>query len=266
MRGHTAGVCTVKCGSSHCFSAGLDETIIVWDIPQLDHNPYTNYGFATPFLKTTLKGHTDAVWSLSLNESNQSLLSASSDDSVILWDYERGEIKKTFMLSKIGTPTCVSFLPSDTSKFIASFTNSKVAAFDVETGKSIWISETIDDGKTDALVYQFACHDKLPIIVTAHEDKKIRFYDSSSGKIVSQMVGHKEAVTSVSFDRSGLYFATVGYDSSLRVWDIGSKSCVQELPGHRKKFDESVNGVAYHHSQDLLATCGADSIVKIYTS
>jgi len=268
LRGHTSAVNTVKCGKRNCFSAGADETIIVWNMPSIDHDPYTNYGYATPFLKKSLRGHSDVIWSLSLNETNHTLLSASADDTVMLWDYEASSdnLLKTYSLSKFGTPTCVSFLPNDETKFVVSFTNSKLAVFDVNTGASIWVSDLLgEESKTDYLIYQVACHPNVPLFITAHEDKKIRYYDASSGKIVNEMVGHKEAVSSVAFDPSGLYFASAGHDSSLRVWDVSTKRCIQELPGHRKKYDEAINGVAYHPTSALMATCGADSMVKVYT-
>ena len=50
----------------------------------------------------------------------------------------------------------------------------------------------------------------------------------------------------------------------MRLWNIERKSCVQEMTAHRKKFDESVHDVAFHPSKPFVASCGADSIVKIY--
>ncbi|KAG2381273.1 hypothetical protein C9374_006262 [Naegleria lovaniensis] len=268
LRGHTGAVYTVLCGSGQVFSAGQDDTIIVWNIPPLDHNPYTNYGYATPFLHTSLTGHSDAIWSLSLHETSHLLLSASADETVMVWDYESSTspLLKTFSLSKIGTPTYVSFLPNDNSKFVVSFSNSKLGLFDTEMGRPIWVSDSLGDESKSSqhLIYQFECHGKVPMIITAHEDKKIRYYDSSSGKVINEMVGHKEAVTSVSVDSNGLYFASVGHDSSLRIWDIASKHCIQELPAHRKKYDEAIHEVSYHPTKSLLATCGADSIIKMY--
>jgi len=39
---------------------------------------------------------------------------------------------------------------------------------------------------------------------------------------------------------------------------------MQELTVHRKKFEESVNDVAFHPSKPLLASAGADAVAKIY--
>lgn len=49
------------------------------------------------------------------------------------------------------------------------------------------------------------CHPTLPLTITAHEDRHIRFYDNSSGKMVHWMVAHLDAVTSLAIDPSGLF-------------------------------------------------------------
>lgn len=38
------------------------------------------------------------------------------------------------------------------------------------------------------------------LIVSAHEDKKIRFFDINSGKLVYQMVAHQDACTDIAID------------------------------------------------------------------
>jgi len=59
-------------------------------------------------------------------------------------------------------------------------------------------------------------------------------------------------------------FACAGHDCSIRLWNIETKICVQELTVHRKKFEESVNDVAFHPSKPLLASAGADAVAKVY--
>lgn len=48
-------------------------------------------------------------------------------------------------------------------------------------------------------------HPTLPLTVTAHEDRHIRFFDNTTGKMVHSMVAHLDAVTSLAVDPNGLY-------------------------------------------------------------
>lgn len=40
----------------------------------------------------------------------------------------------------------------------------------------------IADGTSKTQINKVVCHPTLPIVVSAHEDKYIRFYDSNTGK------------------------------------------------------------------------------------
>lgn len=82
------------------------------------------------------------------------------------------------------------------------------------------------------------------------------------------MLTHLDAVSSLDIDPAGLVLCSGGHDASVRLWDIAStqRTCLQEFTGHRRKGNEGVCAVQYHPTMpELLATGGADSIVKIYT-
>ena len=53
-------------------------------------------------------------------------------------------------------------------------------------------------------------HPTLSLILTAHEDRSIRFFDINSGKCIHSMIGHLDAVTALDLSPSGLVFTTGG--------------------------------------------------------
>ena len=52
-----------------------------------------------------------------------------------------------------------------------------------------------------------------------------------------------------------------------RVWNLESRTCVQEMTAHRKKFDESILDVAFHPSRPYIASAGTqvrlERLIKI---
>ncbi len=56
----------------------------------------------------------------------------------------------------------------------------------------------------------------------------------------------------------------LGHDCSVRVWNVESKQCLQEMTAHRKKFDEAIHDVAFHPSKPFIASAGADGLAKVY--
>lgn len=55
-----------------------------------------------------------------------------------------------------------------------------------------------------------------------------------------------------------------GHDCSIRLWNLDSKTCVQEITAHRKKLDESIYDVAFHPSKAYIASAGADALAKVF--
>lgn len=250
FRGHNEPVLSVICDENVIYSASADTEIRIWDIPK--KSPPQVYGIAIPFEKGILKGHTDAVWSISLLKNR--LLSASSDSTIKVWNLDGYSLMKSFDLESI--PTCVLTLESLPNQFISTHVNS-INLFDIETGKQIWKNK-------ESLIYQAVVHNKLPIVISAHEDKFIKFWDLNSGKLIKEIVGHNDSVTSISLDPNGLVFVTGGHDSSVRMWDISTKECIQEISARHVKNDESVLTVSHHQKENYFALGGADSIIKIY--
>ena len=80
------------------------------------------------------------------------------------------------------------------------------------------------------------------------------------------MIAHRDAVSCLAVNPSGLYVMSGGHDSSVRGWDIHNYNCIQEFSSHRKKYDEAVHSLSFHTSSPLLATGGTDATIKIYSS
>ena len=55
------------------------------------------------------------------------------------------------------------------------------------------------------VLLQVVSHPTLPLTITAHEDRQIRFWDNNSGRLVQSMVAHLDSVTSLAVDPNGLY-------------------------------------------------------------
>lgn len=77
-------LCLAISGSGdYCYSGSLDSAIHVWNVPNSNIDPYDQ--FDPEILYTTLHGHTNAVWGLSVLSSKQQLLSCSADGTIKLW-------------------------------------------------------------------------------------------------------------------------------------------------------------------------------------
>ncbi|KAL4238704.1 hypothetical protein ACF0H5_003411 [Mactra antiquata] len=268
FRGHMGPVLclAVSASGEQCYSGGMDSTIQCWNIPSSNIDPYDS--FDSKVLQDTMVAHTDAVWGLSIHNTKSQLLSCSADGTVRLWSPgTKSPLLNTFTVdSEDGVPTSVDFVRCDPGQMVASFTSANTYLFDLETNKQILTLETKQNSESGSN-NQINCvvnHPTLPITITAHEDRHIRFFDINTGKMIHSMVAHLDAVTCLAVDPNGLYLLSGSHDCSIRLWNLDSKTCVQEITAHRKKFDESIHAVVFHPSKPYIASAGADALAKVF--
>ncbi|KAK2181776.1 hypothetical protein NP493_382g02052 [Ridgeia piscesae] len=235
FRGHTGPILCLAMSATGetCYSGGLDSTIRCWNIPNSNIDPYDS--FDPSVQQGVLTAHTDAVWGLCIHSSKSHLLSCSADGTVRLWSpSNKTPLLNTFWIEdEEGVPTSVDFVRCEPSQMVAAYTSCHT-------------------------------HPTLPLTITAHEDRHIRFFDNNTGKMVHSMVAHLEAVTSLAVDPNGLYLLSGSHDCSIRLWNLDGKTCVQEITSHRKKCDEAIHDVAFHPSKPYIASAGADALAKVF--
>eukprot|EP00472_Partenskyella_glossopodia_P013638 CAMPEP_0197515712 /NCGR_PEP_ID=MMETSP1318-20131121/757_1 /TAXON_ID=552666 /ORGANISM="Partenskyella glossopodia, Strain RCC365" /LENGTH=557 /DNA_ID=CAMNT_0043064159 /DNA_START=193 /DNA_END=1866 /DNA_ORIENTATION=+ len=261
FRGHTGMVTSTAVTDKMLFSGGVDGKLFVWGIPDPDQNQYTTYGTCSPFNLNCFE-HPDAVWGI--YTSGKHVFAAAADGNVTMWEAnldDQKSAKRTFTAeSKV--PTSVVVGPSGT-QLMAAYTCGSVGVFDIETGKEISMMK----GASKSVVMGLSGHPFLELCVSANLDGSFQIFDPTQGRCVdAKQNAHRDAVTSVSIGSSGVAMATASHDQSIRIWDIRKIAIMDDMDPnqHRKKYDEAIHCVAHHPTTPLLASCGADSVVKVF--
>ncbi|XP_069001132.1 striatin-like isoform X2 [Embiotoca jacksoni] len=266
FRAHRGAVLSVVMSSTgeQCFSGGVDGTIQCWNTPNPNIDPYDSYDPSV--LRGALSGHTDSVWGLVYSSAHQRLLSCSADGTVRLWDANTtSPALAVFNENKsMGVPSSVDLVCSEPAHLVTSFTNGQIGLFNMETRQLVLSLESSLEPGTPCQINKVLSHPTLPITITAQEDRHIKFFDNNSGKLIHSMVAHLDAVTSLAVDPNGLYLMSGSHDCSIRLWNLDSKTCIQEFTAHRKKFEESIHDVAFHPSKCYIASAGADALAKVF--
>ncbi|KAM4729243.1 striatin-like isoform 3-T3 [Anableps anableps] len=266
FRAHRGAVLSVEMSSTgeQCFSGGVDGTIQCWNTPNPNIDPYDSYDPSV--LRGELSGHTDSVWGLVYSSAHQRLLSCSADGTVRLWDANTTSPSLAVFNEnkKLGVPSSVDLVCSEPAHLVTSFTNGQIGLFNMETRQLVLSMESNLEPGTPCQINKVLSHPTLPITITAQEDRHIKFFDNNSGKLIHSMVAHLDAVTSLAVDPNGLYLMSGSHDCSIRLWNLESKTCIQEFTAHRKKFEESIHDVAFHPSKCYIASAGADALAKVF--
>uniref|UniRef100_A0A674B4F1 Striatin n=1 Tax=Salmo trutta TaxID=8032 RepID=A0A674B4F1_SALTR len=269
FRAHRGAVLCVTMSSTgeQCFSGGVDGTIQSWNTPNPNIDPYDSY--EPSVLRGALLGHTDSVWGLVYSSAHQRLLSCSGDGTVRLWNAANTSPALAVFNEKgeLGVPTSVDLVCSEPAHMVTSFSTGEIGLFNMETRQLILkLDQTGEPSKLQApcKINKVLSHPTLPITITAQEDRHIQFFDNNTGKCIHSMVAHLDAVTSLAVDPNGLYLMSGSHDCSIRLWNMESKTCIQEFTAHRKKSDEAIHDVAFHPTKCYIGSAGADALAKVF--
>ncbi|OQR88140.1 striatin-3 family protein [Achlya hypogyna] len=269
-------------------SGGKDGTITLLAYPEAGTDrdsksePYA-YEEYYGYMVHRLEAHRDAIWSLAAHPYTNLLFSASADACVRVWGISAEPTLKCTLgasirqhpagighnLDGLLVPTCVAAVPTNAATLIAGYTSCTIGQYDIGSERLLQLMCPADSDVhitafREAQVNQVVAHPTMPIVVAAHQDRRLRFYDLRAGKCVASVVAHQDAVSSLSLDAAGLYLASGGHDGSLRFWSVADRTCVHEQSAHRPKYGEAVQDVAYHPTRGFVATGGADSVIKVF--
>ncbi|KAL7746553.1 1,2-dihydroxy-3-keto-5-methylthiopentene dioxygenase [Sorochytrium milnesiophthora] len=286
FRGHAGPVTCVALDTDrtwgNCdriFTGSTDASIRVWKLDTSRFEPYSSYD--TQNKLAMFVGHSDVVWDVKVHPYLPVLASASADGTVKLWltDLKSSPLRHTIShpfssrsaasATLHPNPTSLDFVQTDLKHLAVAYQNSSLKIYDTETGQEVSDltagTDIQQQGAFTGQINNVISHSTMSLLVTAHEDRYIRFFDTNSGKAVHSMVAHLDAVSTLDINASGLTLVSGGHDCSVRFWDIGTKACMQEFTAHRRKYDEGIWSVQYHPSLPLMVSGGADSVVKVYT-
>lgn len=157
--------------------------------------------------------------------------------------------------------------------------NEEVICWDIKKGEllSRWRDENCK-AQVTALAQSKTDND---VFAVGYEDGSIRLWDSKISTTIVNFNGHKSAITTLAFDKSGVRLASGSKDTDVIVWDLVAEVGQYKLRGHK----DQVTGLRFmepalqaedevtHQAMQLdgeeqgegfLLTTGKDSLIKLW--
>ncbi|KAI7977467.1 hypothetical protein EIK77_007089 [Talaromyces pinophilus] len=115
---------------------------------------------------------------------------------------------------------------------------------------------------------------QLTYCVVRYDDGSIRLWDSRMNTLIISFNGHRNAITQLAFDQSGVRLASGSRDTDIIVWDLISEVGLYKLRGHTDQItslnflspaDEANAGLTDpSETGGFLLSTGKDSLIKVW--
>lgn len=271
----------------------IQRLILLWGIAALQCQAASAQELAP------LTGHTDPVYAVEFSPDGKSIVTASFDKSLKIWNAEKretvrtlnghtgiiltlaisndgkriasGALDNTIKLWDFATDKPTHNLTGHSSqvygvafspdgKLLASASNDKtVRLWDMTTNKLLKTLST-----QGGAVYTVAFSPDGKTLLTGSADRTVRLINVADGKEIRQFIGPEHAIYTVAFSPDGKTIAAagVGLGSQRKIflWDLETPKTKQELPGHT----DDVYHVQFNKKGTRLLSVGYSGSVNIW--
>lgn len=209
-------------------------------------------------MRRTLKGHFGKVYAMHWAGDSQTLVSASQDGKLIIWNAYTTNKVQAIPLRSSWVMTCAfeqskgNMIACGGLDNVCSIYNIQQQSTNARAAKELVAHDGylsccrfVDEGK----------------VITSSGDSSCIYWDVQSGEVVKSFTDHTGDVMSVAIgpDNPDI-FVSGSVDTTAKIWDLRIGGCVQTHRGH----SEDINSVAFFPDGYAVGTGSDDSSCRLF--
>eukprot|EP00993_Chasmostoma_nieuportense_P001741 NODE_2595_length_1140_cov_228.615005_g2475_i0.p1 GENE.NODE_2595_length_1140_cov_228.615005_g2475_i0~~NODE_2595_length_1140_cov_228.615005_g2475_i0.p1 ORF type:complete len:318 (+),score=57.88 NODE_2595_length_1140_cov_228.615005_g2475_i0:61-1014(+) len=222
IKGHggwVTSIATPADNSDTIISASRDKTIVHWGIDREDD------GYVTATPKRSLLGHSNFVQDVTVSSDGQFALSGAWDGTMRLWDLSTGQTTRRFT-GHTGDVMSVAF-SADNRQIVSGSRDNKLKVWNTLGECKYTITEDAHTDWVSCV--RFSPNAQTPLIVSAGWDKFVKVWSLTNLKLLTNLAGHTSYVNTVGVSPDGSLCASGGKDGFAMLWDLNKGEHLYEL-------------------------------------
>ncbi|MBW2699871.1 MAG: protein kinase, partial [Deltaproteobacteria bacterium] len=195
--------------------------------------------------------HAGPVWSVDFHPGGQQLASVGLDETLRIWDLSTGA-PGVQVKPDISQLWGLVYHPSGDSLALAG------NVVELRDARSLRLLNTYGGSGLGVVNIDVSPDGRL--LAAPSEDRSIRVWEISTGRIVHVLKGHRSMVAQVRFSPSGKQLGSGSHDGTLRLWNVKTGGLIREYIGH----DGAAYGPDFSPDGTQLLSAGADATVRLW--
>jgi len=213
LKGHggwVTSIATTTDAPDLVISSSRDKSLILWSLTRDDEK----YGFA----QKRLVGHSHFVQDVALSSDGQFALSGSWDGTLRLWDLSLGKTTKRF-IGHTKDVLSVAF-SADNRQIVSGSRDKTIILWNTLGHVKFTFNANFNGHKEWVSCVRFSPNLNMPLVVSAGWDKVVKVWNLTSCQLRTNLLGHKGYVNTVTVSPDGSLCASAGKDGSAMLWDL----------------------------------------------
>lgn len=209
--------------------------------------------------RRSLRGHFGKIYALDWAKDEHTLLSASNDGKLIIWNAYTEAKKQAISLKSAWVMSCA--FDKDAGRLVACGGLDNICSIYEVNAAPGAVSVGIPTELVGHDGYLSSCKFLGGKVLTSSGDSSCVLWDLAKQTKLQTFADHSADVMSVALhptDRN--MFASGSCDSTVKVWDIRANACVKTFTGH----NSDVNAVEFFPSGTCVGTGSDDASCRIY--
>ncbi|KAK9734035.1 hypothetical protein RND81_04G110100 [Saponaria officinalis] len=247
IRAHEGGCASIlfEYNSSKLITGGQDSSIKIWDS-------------STGSLTQTLSGCLGSVLDLAVTNDNKSIIAATSSNNLYVWEVATSRIRHT--LTGHSNKVCAVDVSKVSNRHVVSAAYDRtIKAWDLNKG---YCTNTIlHPSNCNAVCFNMDGR----TICSGHQDGYVRQWDLETGKKLSEVEAHSQALTSISLSRNGNTILTSGRDNVHNLFDMRTLEIYKTLRASGNRLASNWSRSCISPDDNYVAAGSADGSVYIWS-